>query len=62
MKGPKVLQVVENKSIAAGIYRLELYELCQGCCRDSFPPKCGGDKFPLRRPISLSYAKARRAP
>ena len=61
MKGPKVLQVVENKPIAAGIYRLELYHpaLCEGVLPGQFfHIKCGGDKFPLlRRPISLSYTK-----
>lgn len=65
MKGPKVMQVVENKPIAAGIYRLELYhpELCQGVLPGQFfHIKCGGDKFPLlRRPISLSYTKSKES-
>jgi dihydroorotate dehydrogenase electron transfer subunit len=61
MKEPKVLQVIENKPIAAGIYSLELYH--HALCEEVLPGqffhiKCGGDKFPLlRRPISLSYTK-----
>jgi dihydroorotate dehydrogenase electron transfer subunit len=61
MKRPEMLQVLENKSIATGIYCLKLYS--PGLCERAMPGqffhiKCSGDKFPLlRRPISLSYTQ-----
>lgn len=59
MKQLGMLQVLENKPIAEGVYSLKLYspELCSRVQPGQFfHIRCGGDKFALlRRPISLSY-------
>ena len=61
MKGPMVLQVIENKPIAACIYSLELYHptLCEGVLPGQFfHIKCGGDKFRYcKADKSLLYQK-----
>lgn len=59
MKENEMLSVVENSSIAKGIYKLKLYnpELSTRVLPGQFfYIKCGGNKFPLlRRPLSLCY-------